>query len=231
MQTCHFGCNQLATHHHPPTKKRKQEFWSCAGHQLSCPAVKERRKQTVMKEYGVTNILRLVDTEPAYASSKKARTDNYSGTRNFSKAGAPEAALKAQYEKYNVTNTAHIEGAIEKAKRTNLVRYGYEVPAHAKKQYQVSKKACEWLDSLAVHTREFLVPGTSFVADGYDPMTNTIYEYFGNYWHGNPRMYAADVFNDRCKKTMGQLYTESIQRVSKFESLGYHVVVKWEDEK
>lgn len=187
----------------------------------------DRRKATVKNIYGVDNILRLYDKDETAIANRNA---SYSGVRNFSKSGAVQAALDVQFEKYGVTNTAHIPGAIEKAQQTNLERYGYVCPAHKEQQFQKSKRATDWLDSLDVPQREYQVPGARFVADGYNPDTNTLYEFFGNYWHGNPRMYEASVFNDLCKKTMGQLYQASLDKVSKLEQLGYTVVVVWEDQ-
>ena len=41
--------------------------------------------------------------------------------------------------------------------------------------------------------------------DGYNPSTNTIYEFMGDYWHGNPVKYKANYYNKTCKKTAGEL--------------------------
>lgn len=35
-------------------------------------------------------------------------------------------------------------------------------------------------------TREVSIPGTSYRAGGFVEETNTIYEYNGDFWHGNP---------------------------------------------
>lgn len=58
-----------------------------------------------------------------------------------------------------------------------------------------SRKAIRWLTEISPSIRhaenggEFLIPGTSFYADGYDSTTNTIYEFYGDVYHGNPTVF------------------------------------------
>lgn len=37
--------------------------------------------------------------------------------------------------------------------------------------------------------REYKIPGTLYIADGFDPNTNTIFEFNGSFFHGDPRLY------------------------------------------
>jgi G:T-mismatch repair DNA endonuclease (very short patch repair protein) len=67
-------------------------------------------------------------------------------------------------------------------------------------------------------------------ADGYDPDTNTIYLFHGNYWHGNPAMYDANKINAHNGKTFGELYNKTKQVENKFLEYGYKLVVVWEAE-
>ena len=39
---------------------------------------------------------------------------------------------------------------------------------------------------------EFRIPKTKFKADGYDENTKTIYEFHGDYWHGNPKKHDSE---------------------------------------
>lgn len=66
--------------------------------------------------------------------------------------------------------------------------------------------------------------------DGYCKETNTVYEYHGNYWHGNPRLFSHNQLNKVTGKTFGELYNKTIERDNKIRSLGYNLVVMWEDE-
>lgn len=77
---------------------------------------------------------------------------------------------------------------------------------------------------------EYSIPNTRYTADGYCKETNTVYEFHGNYWHGNPKMFFKDDMNDRVGKTYGELYAETSKKEAKIKSLGYNLVTIWEDE-
>ena len=44
------------------------------------------------------------------------------------------------------------------------------------------------------------------LVDGYDPITNTIYEFYGDYYHGHPKLFDPKMMNPTSKKTFGELY-------------------------
>ncbi|MCK9369719.1 hypothetical protein M0R04_07405 [Candidatus Dojkabacteria bacterium] len=67
-------------------------------------------------------------------------------------------------------------------------------------------------------------------ADGYCTKTNTIYEFHGDYWHGNPSIYAPNFYNKITKTNMGELYQNTIDRENKIKELGYNLVVMWESD-
>ena len=78
---------------------------------------------------------------------------------------------------------------------------------------------------------EYRIPDTNYFADGYDPSTRTIYEFHGDYWHGNPSRSNASIFNERtkCTKcTMGQLLENTLKKQETCTSLGYCYVEIWE---
>ena len=54
-------------------------------------------------------------------------------------------------------------------------------------------------------------------ADGFDPITNTVYEFYGDYWHGNPFIYNQNDINKVNKKSFGQLYKETRNREKEFK--------------
>jgi hypothetical protein len=101
-----------------------------------------------------------------------------------------------------------------------------------------SKKQIQWLDLLsklnniyiqhAMNEGEFNIPTTKYKADGYCKETNTIYEFYGDYWHGNINIYEADKIHQICKKTYGKLYNETIDREQEIKDLGYNVITIWE---
>jgi hypothetical protein len=77
---------------------------------------------------------------------------------------------------------------------------------------------------------EFLIPGTIYKADGYCKETNTIYEFLGDYWHGNIEKYSRDFINKNIKKSMGELYDKTMDRINEIINLGYNVKFIWEND-
>ena len=63
---------------------------------------------------------------------------------------------------------------------------------------------------------------------GLDKLTNTVYEFLGDYWHGNPSVFNSSKINKDCKKTFGELYEMTFKRLNKVKSLGYNVKYIWE---
>ena len=98
-------------------------------------------------------------------------------------------------------------------------------------------KQSEWLSYLGIPesdgSREVTIKcsdGKIYYADGYDPDTNTIYEFNGDYFHGNPEKYEPTIINAFTKKTMEQLYKETINKKEKLIKNGYRVIDIWESE-
>jgi G:T-mismatch repair DNA endonuclease (very short patch repair protein) len=66
--------------------------------------------------------------------------------------------------------------------------------------------------------------------DGFDPKTNTIYEFLGDYWHGNPKKFNRYDVHPLRKIKYGKLYKETFNKFDKFKSLGYNVKYIWESD-
>ena len=64
--------------------------------------------------------------------------------------------------------------------------------------------------------------------DGYSKELNKVYEFNGDYWHGNPKKYNEHNINPTNKKTYGELYDNTKMRISKIKDLGYIVEEMWE---
>jgi hypothetical protein len=59
---------------------------------------------------------------------------------------------------------------------------------------------------------EYKIPNTNFKADGYCKEINTIYEFHGDYWHGNPNRYNLNEINKVTKCTFGELYEKTLKK-------------------
>jgi len=74
---------------------------------------------------------------------------------------------------------------------------------------------------------EFKIQGIGKV-DGYCKENNTVYEYHGDYWHGNPIIYDPNEINPTNKISYGELYNKTILRDESIKKLGFNLIVKWE---
>jgi hypothetical protein len=97
----------------------------------------------------------------------------------------------------------------------------------------VSKAQIEWLSFVETYygiqiARESLIKTTKWRADGYHKDTNTIFEFHGDFWHGNPKRYNSSEINKVTKVSMGELYEQTIHREERIKELGYNLVVVWE---
>jgi hypothetical protein len=66
--------------------------------------------------------------------------------------------------------------------------------------------------------------------DGFCKVTNTVYEFMGDFYHGNPDIYKPDDYNPIVKKTYGELYNDTIKRNNIITKLGYNLVTIWESD-
>ena len=66
----------------------------------------------------------------------------------------------------------------------------------------------------------------NFKVDGIK--NNKIYEFLGDYYHGNPNRYNPNHYNKRCKKTFGELYHNTIKKFKRLKKQGYTIKYIWE---
>lgn len=102
---------------------------------------------------------------------------------------------------------------------------------------RISQGEKQWLDYMNVPNSKrcrqvtiFVDNGAKVQVDGFDPNTNTVYEFWGDYWHGNPEVYAPEEINATNKIPFGTLYEETLKKKSAMQSSGYVVVDMWESE-
>ncbi len=61
-------------------------------------------------------------------------------------------------------------------------------------------------------------------------LNNTIYEYLGDYWHGNPNKFHPMDINQWTKKSFGELYKQTILRLDQLKNIGYKINYIWESD-
>jgi hypothetical protein len=97
-----------------------------------------------------------------------------------------------------------------------------------------SKKSQKWLDKLGIPKsfREHSIRTRDgrFVVDGFNPKTKTIYEFYGDFWHGNPKIYDQNKINKVSNKKFGDLYKATILKEEVLKNNGYKIISIWENE-
>ena len=63
--------------------------------------------------------------------------------------------------------------------------------------------------------------------DGFDPTSNTPYQYMGCYWHGCPCCFEAEDPHPTRGKTYGYWYQRTMENITYLEEIGYSPIVQW----
>lgn len=92
----------------------------------------------------------------------------------------------------------------------------------------ISKKEKQWLDGLNIPNEYRQHPIGKYIVDAYDPLTNIVYEFNGDYWHGNPMVYNLDAMNEITSTTFRELYNYTIDKMLYLINNGYDLVIMWE---
>jgi len=132
--------------------------------------------------------------------------------------------------------TCNIHGDFQQLPASHI--NGAGCPCCSIKSYSVI--SIQWLNTIMIaediviqhaeNVGEWVIPNTRITVDGYCKETNTIYEFYGNYWHGNPQLHTPCTYNITLRTTMGELFQKTIDREQKIKNLGYNLITIWESD-
>jgi hypothetical protein len=94
--------------------------------------------------------------------------------------------------------------------------------------YRISKPEIEFLDYVKIDVSNRQICISQRKVDGIDLKNKIVYEFLGDYWHGNLNKYNSSDYNKTCKKTFGELYNDTIIKFTKLKNLGYTIKYIWE---
>ena len=206
--------------------------------------VREKTKKTNLERYGVENPF-----------SNKEIQEKIKVT-NLNKHGVKSASQKKildilpliedkkwLFEQYILQNKTATQIAYElNINNTTIGNYLKKHEIEIRYTVGYSMKCIQWLESImsqegifiqhAGNIGEFKILGTRFKADGYCASNNTVYEFHGDCFHGNP-----DLFEEyetpnfyKPELTALELYNNTKERENKIINLGYNLVVIWEND-
>ena len=115
------------------------------------------------------------------------------------------------------------------------------VPEYAKTD-NVSKMSIMWLNYVSTtkgyglkiqHAlnggeKKLTIDGKTYKVDGFCEETNTVYEFYGCFWHGCPNCYKPNITNSKNQKDMGTLNDLTIEKCETIKSAGYNHVSTYE---
>lgn len=117
--------------------------------------------------------------------------------------------------------------------RVHLAGSGCPECAHELRSHNfISKSETCWLDSLNINLERqkvISVMDKTYIVDGFNPITNTVYEFYGDYWHGNPTKYVAENINIHNGYSFKELYQRTMLREVNIKSK-YNFISIWETE-
>jgi hypothetical protein len=98
---------------------------------------------------------------------------------------------------------------------------------------KISKVEIKFLNEIGIpeEFRQYPIPNTKYQVDGYDPENNTVYEFLGDHWHGNPEIKNQDKpIYSLAKTTFGDLYRKTIEKFENISNMGYKINYIWEND-
>lgn len=184
------------------------------------PIIRQRVIDTNMDRYGVYNIshLKIIESLP--------KLTNYEWL----------------YDQYVI----QYKSASQIARELGNVYYGTVIGYLRKFNIEIrqllgfSCMSIKWLNDImltdsvdiqhALNGGEYKIPGTRYTADGYCVETNTIYEFHGDVFHGNPILFESTEYCHPFNKgiTAGELYERTMLKEQTIRELGYNLITIWE---
>jgi hypothetical protein len=170
---------------------------------------------------------RYMDTNIFINNAKKIHNDNYNYDKViYKKSNIPIKIICNKTNKeFLQTPNSHLSGS--------------NCPCCSIKKYSLT--AIKYLDFIARYYNIFIkhylnggeytildtILDKKYKADGYCEETNTIYEFHGTIYHGDPRCCNPNESN-YLGKNYGELYQKTLEREQQIKGLNYNLIVMWE---
>lgn len=100
--------------------------------------------------------------------------------------------------------------------------------------HRISKPETRWLDYLFV-PKEFrqkfiIINGQRFYPDALDIENKIVWEFYGDFWHGNLQIFNPSEINKVTKCTFGELNLKTMNKEKVLKDNGYNVISIWESD-
>ena len=174
-------------------------------------------------------------------SEKQIKNNNFVETANkIFKNEYDYSLVNYQGSNIKVKIICNIHGIFEKTPDNHVHKTRPQGCQKCQIKKQYSKKQIEWLNFIqlkdniiiqhAENNSEFYIPNTKYRADGFCQETNTIYEFHGDYWHGNPNKFISSEINKTTNCSFGELYQKTLEKENYIKNLGFNLITIWESD-
>lgn len=100
--------------------------------------------------------------------------------------------------------------------------------------YTKSNQETKWLDLMSIEEKNrnvYIKCGEkTYCVDGIDLDKKLVYEYYGDFFHGNPDIYNPDDINPLLNEKYGDLYLKTKEKEHNIKKSGYEIVSIWEND-
>jgi len=136
---------------------------------------------------------------------------------------------KAKLERYGDTNYNNQS----KSQATNIAKYGEPFPMlKTSNGKRISKGQRKLYESIKITNSDVILEhylsDVNLSVDIFIPSKNKVIEYFGDYWHCNPKKYKDDYYHTQVHKTAKEIWEQDKKRIQLLKNNGYGVKVIWE---
>lgn len=188
---------------------------------------------------------------PEYKEKKRVLNRIKFNTNSHKQSHCPDAFNKLQdynwlYEEYIVKQKPAYAIAMElglsptQQNSSTVARYlnAHGLPIRRIRKF--SYKAISWMDMISAQENifiqhaldggEFVIPELGISVDGYCSESNTVYEFHGDLFHGNPSIFSP---TEHCHPfdeliTADELYQKTMLREQEIRDAGYQLITMWE---
>jgi hypothetical protein len=176
----------------------------------------KKRQNTLLGKYGHAYYANWQKTKRTWAEKSDEEKDAYATKCSKTQLGYTK-------EKRCTINAKIISSAIEK--------YGMACPANKAVHIGASKVASMLFEQLDKPDAMFKPKCKEHRIETFAVdycVDNKVIEFFGDWWHGNPKKFKPTQRVGRGKILVSEIWQKDAERIKKIEAAGYHVKIVWE---